>query len=48
MHAEFVRADVDQRHLSRTARWTPGSVAAAVLARVRDGSVRLGQRRSTP
>jgi cytidylate kinase len=48
MHAEFVRADVDQRHLVADGAMDAGSVAAAVLARVRDGSVRLGQRRSTP
>jgi cytidylate kinase len=48
MHGEFARADVDPRHLITDGAVDAGAVAARVLARVRDGSLRLGQRRSTP
>lgn len=48
MHAEFARADVDPRHVLTDGDADARAVAADVLARVRDGSVRLGQRRSTP
>jgi cytidylate kinase len=48
MHGEFARADVDPRHVIADGDVDAGSVAARVLARVRDGSARLGQRRSIP
>jgi hypothetical protein len=48
MHAEFARTDVDPRHVVADDEADAGSVAAAVLARGRDGSLRLDQRRSTP
>jgi hypothetical protein len=48
MHAEFARADVDPRHVVADGDADAASVAAHVLARVREGSVRLGQRRTRP
>jgi cytidylate kinase len=48
MHAEFARADIDPRHLVADGVPDAGAAATGVLARVRNGSARLGQRRSTP
>jgi cytidylate kinase len=47
MHAEFARADVDPRHVVDGGETDAEGVAAVVLARVRDGSVRLGETGST-
>ena len=48
LHAEFARADVDPRHVLDDADADADAVATAILARIRDGSARLDQRRSTP
>jgi hypothetical protein len=48
MHAQFADADIDARHLVDGGGADAAAVAADVLTRIRDGSVQLPQRRSTP